>query len=347
MESSRKSLLSRLGDALKTTTVPASIWACLRVSDLNALERLVDEACGAPKLALLVLRNCYAIPRLWMEISLYDEKYTPSATSSASSNHSSSDGRIALAMAEKNKAIKRDHETCVITQIPPIDVFHIYPHSLRSENRTGGLRAAVSPFWSLLHLFFDEDQLDTWHREIFPDPISPDRGAEGCANLICLTPQVRTYLRMGKCAFRPVRQNLERTELEVEFHWLPKHPHGPLDSVPLEQQPLSTEGLTDSGGSIMTMSDFSPLYSGQRFTLRTEDPVALPLPSFALLEMQWKLNQIVSLSAAAEGSDIDEEPDDCRSSYVPGLDRRGIENWASKVSDDADVGSVHPEKPSG
>lgn len=130
---------------------------------------------------------------------------------------------------------------------------------------------------------------------------------------------------MGKCAFRPVRQNLERTELEVEFHWLPKHPHGPLDSVVLEQQPLSTEGLTDSGGSIMTRSDFSPLYSGRRFTLCTEEPVVLPLPSFALLEMQWKLNQIVSLSAAAENAGLDEEPDDGRSSHMPAFDRSSIE----------------------
>ena len=152
-----------------------------------------------------------------------------------------------------------------------------------------------------------------------------------CASLICLIPQVHAYLRMGKCAFRPVKQNLERTELEVEFHWLPKYPHGSPDSVPLEQQPLSTEGLTISGGSIMTRSDFSPLYSGQRFTLRTEHPDALPLPSFALLEMQWKLNPIVFHLATAENAGLDEKPDDGRSSYVPAFDRSSIENWASKV----------------
>lgn len=88
-------------------------------------------------------------------------------------------------------------------------------------------------------MFFYEAQLHAWYREIFQDPIRPDRGAEMCASLICLIPQVHAYLRMGKCAFRPVKQNLERTELEVEFHWLPKYPHGPLDSVPFEQQPLT------------------------------------------------------------------------------------------------------------
>lgn len=184
MESTRESLLSQLGEALNTTTRPASLWACLRVSDLKALEHLVDEARGAPKLALQVLRNCYATPRLWMEISLSDEEYIPSATSSASSNHTLSDGRFTHPVAEKDKARKRDHETCVITQIPSISVRDIYPHSLLSENRTGDLRVALPPFWSLLHLFFNEDQLDVWHREIFQDPIRPDRRAEMCTNLI-------------------------------------------------------------------------------------------------------------------------------------------------------------------
>lgn len=46
------------------------------------------------------------------------------------------------------------------------------------------------------------------------------------------------------------------------------------------------------------------------FTLCMEDPVGLPLPSFALLQMQSKLNQIVSLSAAVEDTEWEEEPDD-------------------------------------
>lgn len=36
---------------------------------------------------------------------------------------------------------------------------------------------------------------------------------------------------MGKCAFRPVWESADQTELEVEHHWLPKQSHGPLDNV--------------------------------------------------------------------------------------------------------------------
>lgn len=160
---------------------------------------------------------------------------------------------------------------------------------------------------------------------------------------------------MGKCAFRPVWKS--ETELELEYHWLPKQPHGHLDDVPLSQQQPSTQGLRDSGGSILTTSEFVPLCSGQRFTLRTEDPENLPLPSFALLEMQWKLNQIVSLSAAPEATNLEEDPDDGDVSPVPAFDRGRIENWAQGSSDEDDVrgfsetthmtASTHPtpEKP--
>lgn len=44
----------------------------------------------------------------------------------------------------------------------------------------------------------------------------------------------------------------------------------------------------------------SPLriVSGDRFPLRTSDPKAMPLPSFILLDMAFKLSHIVSLWAA-------------------------------------------------
>ena len=94
----------------------------------------------------------------------------------------------------------------------------------------------------------------------------------------------------------------------------------------------------------MTTSDFTPLCSGQRFTLQTEDPES-PLPSVALLDMQWKLNQIVSLSAASEETDLEEDPDDGDVSLVPAFDRGLIENWTQGSSDEDDVAEYYPQKP--
>jgi hypothetical protein len=40
--------------------------------------------------------------------------------------------------------------------------------------------------------------------------------------------------------------------------------------------------------------------SGNTFTLTTTDPITHPLPSFPLLEIQWHLSRVVSMSGAAE-----------------------------------------------
>lgn len=53
-----------------------------------------------------------------------------------------------------------------------------------------------------------------------------------------------------------------------------------------------------------------PIYSGELVTLTTRDPVAMPLPSFELLEMQWMLNRIAALSGAADVTDEQLEDED-------------------------------------
>ena len=45
------------------------------------------------------------------------------------------------------------------------------------------------------------------------------------------------------------------------------------------------------------------LCSGDLFYFETSDPEELPLPRFALLQMQWHLQRIAALSGAAEVSD--------------------------------------------
>jgi hypothetical protein len=43
-----------------------------------------------------------------------------------------------------------------------------------------------------------------------------------------------------------------------------------------------------------------PDRSGDKISLKTDDPKTLPLPHFALLEMQWILQRVAAMSAAAE-----------------------------------------------
>ena len=53
--------------------------------------------------------------------------------------------------------------------------------------------------------------------------------------------------------------------------------------------------------------------------------------------MQWKLNQVVSLSAVGEVTDLEEDPDDGDMSPVPAFNRGLIERWAQESSDEDNV----------
>lgn len=50
--------------------------------------------------------------------------------------------------------------------------------------------------------------------------------------------------------------------------------------------------------------------SGDVITMRTEDPISHPLPSWDLLDMQWVLHRVVALSGAGEASEEDLDSDD-------------------------------------
>ncbi|EEQ86967.2 uncharacterized protein BDCG_02087 [Blastomyces dermatitidis ER-3] len=57
--------------------------------------------------------------------------------------------------------------------------------------------------------------------------------------------------------------------------------------------------------------EYRPIALGDVFSLTTDDPDKLPLPSWPLLEMQWHLQRIAGMSGAAEASeDLDHNVDD-------------------------------------
>lgn len=72
--------------------------------------------------------------------------------------------------------------------------------------------------------------------------------------------------------------------------------------------------------------------SGDVLTFQTTDPECRPLPDSALMDMQWKLSQVVSLSAAdADMNFLDSEHGDDDCAPMPPAHRREVEEWLSSV----------------
>jgi hypothetical protein len=83
-------------------------------------------------------------------------------------------------------------------------------------------------------------------------------------------------------------------------------------TIDILTSPESLEGL--DGGSGIKLFHFPTerlIYSGQAFSLTTDDPETRPLPHPALLEMQWILQRVAVMSGAAEiYDDFDNDDDD-------------------------------------
>jgi hypothetical protein len=71
------------------------------------------------------------------------------------------------------------------------------------------------------------------------------------------------------------------------------------------------------------------IYSGQKFSLTTDDPKIHPLPDYGLLEMQWILQRVVAMSGAAEiYDDFDNDDDDAMALR---------DEWDSCMEDDSEM----------
>jgi hypothetical protein len=102
---------------------------------------------------------------------------------------------------------ERDGHRCALTKLPHPQAAHIFPYSMihppvKSDKRKTS--DMIPKFWNLLHLFWDEDRVEKWRNTIFPESENPDIGAEGCFNLISLTPTAHDMWNRGLFALKPL-----------------------------------------------------------------------------------------------------------------------------------------------
>ncbi|GIJ88226.1 hypothetical protein Asppvi_007144 [Aspergillus pseudoviridinutans] len=321
----REALLLELGQALETQAVPASFWACLQVADLSALRTFVQEARAAPRICELLSDTFYALPRMWRQNPPED----PSSSCSSSSRGSDLSDDVPRSRSPRKIAKERDGGKCVVTGRQRVQACPIFPHCLLKKKKPTDLTRSIPDLWKLLSLFFDNEDVLQWKNAIFPNPDQPTDGIP--ENLTCLSPNVHGDWADGYCAFKPLRVSSDGREMEYKFHWLPREPHGPTDKVDLSRRPLSTAGLDQSEGRFSYTFEGHRIQSGDTFFLKTSDPVTHPLPSFTLLQMSWKLTQIVALSAAAEDPDPEDDVDKLET-----YNKEVIDRWMAEPSDDDD-----------
>jgi hypothetical protein len=190
----------------------------------------------------------------------------------------------------------------VLTKVAdPVDVAHIFPFSMRN------LKATPDPLsiWTVLHLFWSQDRVDTWYQAIFSS------GTEAVYNLMCLGPPAHKYHEKAYFALEPKEISEDGKCLTVKFFWLPRNRNSTdVDILRTPLIPEDSDGL-NHGVGLWNPYTNKRIYAGDEIYLETSDPKRLPLPDLRLLEMQWILHRVTALSGAAEPrDDFGEDTDD-------------------------------------
>lgn len=239
-----------------------------------------------------------------------------------------------------------------------IDAAHIYPWCAFGHVTP----KRVANFWATLRMFWRPQLVQSWRDQIFVDPNEPNRGTETVANMISLTATLHRFHSAGAFALRPIQMSDDKTQLELEFHWLAREERDSSSEVDLMVEPLSSRNRPLSGSGYgpfirildTTIGTTEPLVSGTRFTMTTDDPVQRPLPDPGLLTLQWHLQRVLAMSGAAgwkeeefgwDSDDDDNAPGqtveadiDYRSEDLPAHYHRGP-NSPGGDSDDSGDGS--------
>ncbi|EIT78162.1 hypothetical protein AO1008_00244 [Aspergillus oryzae 100-8] len=108
-----------------------------------------------------------------------------------------------------------------------------------------------------MNVFWNKDRVQRWKTEIFGNEKDLRKPRHGCFNLLSFCWQARMRWCEGRFALRPM-ENADSRTLKV-------HEEPELEAIA----------------------------SGDVFTVTTSDPETIPLPSWALLETQWFLRQVV------------------------------------------------------
>ena len=181
----------------------------------------------------------------------------------------------------------------------PVEVAHIYPWSLGQRDKS----VNQVEFWKNLELFWSAAKVAEWTAAL----LGPF-GTETCQNLLCLSDSVHTLWAKTRFALQPLEITDDGKTLRTRFWWFPVTSPS---QVPITQPPNVPSDLDSGHRTTILINSLTReiIKSGDIIEIHTEDTARYPLPSMALLEMQWVLNRLVAISGAAEAVDEDESSD--------------------------------------
>ncbi|TVY91923.1 hypothetical protein LAWI1_G004437 [Lachnellula willkommii] len=313
----RLGLLQRLQDACGDG--PPHFWAACHLCDTKKLLVSVQIAEMSPETIHVIAGQTRNMIGCWNQSDRTLSRTTTGSAASAASSHQSSvqdtdsppakrlKTSISLSESARDNAEQRDGYCCVLTGQPSIDDAHIFPFCMiqKEERDAFGTRHS---FWHMLKNFWPKEKVAAWEAEIFPLG-THGSGIETARNLITISKDTHNLWNRGAFALKPISKSEDDTALIIQFFWQSKQ-KDIQPTMNLLTTPHSTKDLDSNIGAFESngrsfLADFrkTPLQkvkSGDIFEVKTDDPEARPLPSFALLEMQWYLQRITGMAGTVD-----------------------------------------------
>ncbi|KAK1992392.1 hypothetical protein LX36DRAFT_588502 [Colletotrichum falcatum] len=215
--------------------------------------------------------------------------------------------------APRQTALQRDQSRCVLVGSEDPEVAHIYPHaSILSAKRCSQQTESLMKLWGdkVIEGFMEEMNLG--HIDV----------AENMISLNCL---IHFWMDQVKIALEPVEERSDPRNLALRFRILQDSKLRPMkgkksefddDGLELNQDPnellrdLRTPTGEPLGFYARNAETGQAIRDGHLFYVRTDDPIARPLPSIRILQVHYRMSSMMRLAGAVGDDDDDDNDDD-------------------------------------
>lgn len=227
---------------------------------------------------------------------------------------------IASSMKE---CYQRSKSCCITSNFEPVEIAHIVPLHIggRDMEERNNRR-----FWKVMRFFFDEQRVNSWMAAT-ADPLE-------LTNLMCVSGNVQGLYESARFALRPIFQGQNRTA--ALFYWLP---HTEYTMRGLQAWPgyNVNQQCSPFGCTLFDCATGRKIRSGSVVEFKTADRVKYPVPSGAILDMQWTMQRVTAWSGvydflrAGMASNSSSNPDS-----NPDSNGNSDDNWDSDSDSDPD-----------
>ncbi|KAL3496662.1 hypothetical protein BJX62DRAFT_193767 [Aspergillus germanicus] len=288
VEAKRIELITAIESQLDNIKLDQSSWAALWLADIAVLQKHATSF-DKEKFALMSgYHPAASIAKNWSARTHSEKNDKPKTKKTRSKT-------------TPELVLERDNSRCLLTKAgEPVEIAHIYPFCMGKRE---GTQQQIR-FWTYLELFWSKDRVAAWKAAVLGSS-----GTEVIHNMMALRSDVHELWGKARFALKPGELSSDGKKLQVKFYWLPAYewtPYRPLFPPPDDGK---YSELSVNGAKLIDITNLTVLCSGAGLVFETTDPVDHPLPSTAILDMQWVLARLQALSGAAEADECAIWPD--------------------------------------